>query len=135
MPKKKKPARKKAKPICAKSITEVRNQLLALYLLPEECLRVAPPKGAFGLSPIEITTGTAPTLSFRENGHQYTYWLKCPKGATPHWDFRFNDTEIIRLPFNHTKCSIVAEVILGLAHYFPFLPTENYLQRGGEFVA
>ena len=110
-------------------ILRVRHRLITLYLDPEQFIEVAPPDGTY-VGNIKIYPCVNPTFKFQN----VTLWLKVPKNKQPHWDYS-KGSEICSIPFDLHVAYPAAVIIKAFASYFPFIPTEKYLNAGGRLVA
>lgn len=121
-------------------INRVRNKLIGLYLHPTESISIAPVLEIFDLTEIRIWPGAKPKFTYRYGDHTYECWLRLPKEENPYWDLVVTPDGMHPLPidcvaFKHILCRQPALVIKSLSRHFPYLPTENYLTNGGEYVA
>jgi len=119
----------------------VRDKIMCLYLDPSDFVTAAPVtrkmKGVdfTPCSHVVIHGGMFPCFSWNKDHKKYDAWLKVVKGKRISFDLRIDGAELIQVPFKDERVRIAAELIKALSRYFPFIPTSNYLQHGGGFIA
>ena len=129
--------------LSVKQVTTARNQILGLFLEPEEMLRAPAPENRRGIYWIDFASGLAPvfcweTTSFGRDEVQrsrHVAWLKCPNGKLPYFDLQVGDAEVTPVAFNDPRLETVVRLLAHLSNFFPYWPTENYLEKGGDFIA
>lgn len=110
-------------------ITNLKNQIVQLYLLPDQALRILSPKNSLNCYWIDIRCiGGIPSFYYHADGHYYMAWLKCPKNRPPYFDLKTDTGEVEKTTFKDKRCRIVAKALSHLSHYCPFYPTDNFLE-------
>lgn len=91
-----------------------------------------------------VTSQLPPAFHYERRGLRYTAWLKCPKDKPPHFDLWVRGPELTEGPkpediepveFTDRRCRIPAKLIRAFSRYFPYLPSDNYLENGGQPIA
>lgn len=138
-----------------RDVKAVRDRIIALYLAQGEYFEASAPNGAFGFDRVYFTGSVSPCFVYHikypfigptpgtviQKEVEYRFWLKVPKsGHNPYWDYNTKvegegASEVKRLVFTDPKAAVVGVLVYNWARYFPFVPTDNFLQKGGAFVA
>lgn len=119
-----------------RDVKRVRDRIITLYLAQGEYYEAAVPDKFFGFDRVLFTGGIAPCFLMKVASVEHAFWLKVPGGNhNPYWDYKCGDYEIERLAFNDPRAALVACLVGHWSRYFPFVQTDNYLQKGGDFVA
>lgn len=120
-----------------RDVKAVRDRVIGLYLSQGEYYEAAAPSDFFGIEggKVAFTGSIAPCFLYVINGEEHAFWLKVPLGHNPYWDYKRGDAEIVRLAFSDPKAVMVSRLVCHWFRYFPYLPTKNFLQKGGDFVA
>lgn len=91
-----------------------------------------------GPNPCFTWNETLPVLErgdiIKFNVTHFDAWLKVKDGDA-YFDVFEGSLPGDSVNFNHKKARPAALIVKAFANYFPFLPTDNYLQNNGECIA
>ena len=134
-----------------RDVIQVRNWIIRTYLGPHECLLMRPVRYQFGISQVRLTGGVTPCFEWDcrglgvEPAHSKA-WLMIIPGRDPSWGWsetflrsengpEISISDVLPIPFNDKKARVAANLVKAFSSYYPFVPTNNFFQNNGEFIA